>query len=270
MLEAERGQRQAPAPPVAGGGGQGGAQLRVGLAGAVGHGDHDTGFGRVVAEVTDELGRGRVRPVHVVEQEHDRPRAGQLFEQGAHRLVGPVPLGMDRAGPSSGRPTEGREHRPQLRQPLVETVERAGIDGVQVGVEGVDEDTEGQLRLELTGAPGEHPQPPPGGERPELVQQPALPDPQLADHLHDRRRAVGGEGIDRGDELGDLPVTTYESLVLHARRPSDGCDAMVPIRTTEAKGAYEAKSGRPERAESVRPLGSSHSSWRPRAVRSRK
>ena len=41
-------------------------------------------------------------------------------------------------------------------------------------------------------------------------------------------------------------------------------------RWRPTRGFYSAKSGVADRTESARPLGSSHSSWRPRAVRSRK
>ena len=72
----------------------------------------------------------------------------------------------------------------QLRPSLaVETPEAPWVEAFGVLVEGVDEDRERQVSLELRSRAGEHEQPPRVRPRGELGEQTGLPDPRLPDEL---------------------------------------------------------------------------------------
>ena len=98
-----------------------------------------------------ELERRAVGPVKIVEHEHQRLLHGQALHQFARRAVGAVALGR------GGRLIRARVERPQRREHSAElaqrlgaqAVERAGGERFEVLVEGVDDQAEGQLALEL-------------------------------------------------------------------------------------------------------------------------
>ena len=87
----------------------------------------------------------------------------------------------------------------------------------------------------------------------------------VADH-RDRPSAACATGSSRGRTRAAL----LEGAPCPAHpRPQPGSTAR-RWRAPRREGHYDAKSGRSARTKSARPLGSSHSSWRPSGVRSRK
>ena len=114
--------------------------------------------------------------MQVVEQKHERLGAGERFEQPADRAVRAVAV-------SGARPVATRQRREDLRElaecVLVEIAELVRREAPQVLVQRIDEDGEGQLALELGGAPREHEPAAPVGAQPQLGEQTGLADPRL-------------------------------------------------------------------------------------------
>ena len=101
-------------------------------------------------ERADQLHGGRVGPVEVVEHEHERLHRRKLLEQGAHRTVAPVALVLQ-CHRAVGR--ERRQRREDVRQlgphVVVEPAEPGPLEPADVLVEGIDEDGERQVALQL-------------------------------------------------------------------------------------------------------------------------
>jgi hypothetical protein len=103
--------RQRVEPEASGRGGrQGGRQPRRRLAGPEGERQQDRRLGASAQQGGDELGRGVVRPVQIVERQDERAIGGQAFEQAAHRPVRPVTLVRDGARLGAGRAAQRRQH----------------------------------------------------------------------------------------------------------------------------------------------------------------
>ena len=105
--------------------------------------------GRTPEQVRDQLHRRRVRPVQVVDREHERTPAGEAVEQAAHGAVGAVPLGWQRHRRVVDQPGQRREHAGQLVELEVQWFELVTIQRGEVVVERIDEDAEGFTLLEL-------------------------------------------------------------------------------------------------------------------------
>jgi hypothetical protein len=86
----------------------------------------------------------------VVEQKHEWQPSGELLQEGTNRPVAAVALVpvSDRLG--RGKRREGRKDVRELRSHvLLEPVETTWFETLQVIVEGIDEDRERQVPLEL-------------------------------------------------------------------------------------------------------------------------
>ena len=105
---------------------------------------------RPAQQRADQLDRGRVRPVEIVEHEHERLRRCELLEQRAHRAVAAVALVLERhrvVGCERGQRREDvRELRPHV---VVEAREPVRVEPSHVLVQRIDEDRERQVALEL-------------------------------------------------------------------------------------------------------------------------
>ena len=173
------------------------------------HGDQHAGRGRPVQERHQEVDRGRVGPVQVVQRQHERLGGGELLEQLDHRAVDAVAL-------VQGRPLRRPGFR-QRRQDLaelrahrrVEPFEPSRVEALDVPVEGVDEDPEREVLLELGRRAFEHEMTARVGPRGELGEQAALADPRRSDHL-DRARRPALERRERLVERGELLYASYE------------------------------------------------------------
>ena len=84
---------------------------------ACGHHDEHGRVGRAAQERGEQLHRRGVRPVDVVEGEHERPGGRQPLEQLAHRAVGAVALVLRRGSPppDAGSDTDGSTCASSLR-----------------------------------------------------------------------------------------------------------------------------------------------------------
>ena len=149
---------------------------------AHGDGDQRRRGGRTAQERVEQLDRAGVRPVRVVEQEHDRRRIRQDLDEPSDRPVRPVaPVGRRRCG-AGGR--ERRQHVPQLCHGVVgQPVAPRRLERPDVVVQRVDEQPERNLTLELGCAAAEHEVAAGIRARRELGQHAALADPGLADDL---------------------------------------------------------------------------------------
>ena len=161
------------------------------LARTGGHHDQDGAVGWAAQEGVEQLGRRGVRPVDVVEREHERPAQRQPLEQLPHRAMGAVALVLHdgRAGGCEAR-QRGQHVRELAAHLLAERREQLRVQAGDELVEGVDEDPERQVALELGGAPREDGAAAGVGAPAQLGQQPGLADPRLA---LDRER--GGPAI---------------------------------------------------------------------------
>ena len=84
-------------------------EQRVGhLAGAEGERDQDRRHRRAAQQVGDQLERGVVGPLHVVEHQHDRVTHGHPLQEGPHRAVGVEALVLQTARPGRRRRTGAR------------------------------------------------------------------------------------------------------------------------------------------------------------------
>jgi hypothetical protein len=159
---------------------------------------------RTAQQVQDDLDRGVVGPVQVVEHQRVRPLAPELVEQGAERAVQAVALG-GRDGRC--RLADGRQDGPELRPGRLDA---RRVHRRDVLVERVDQQAERDLVLVLGRPPAEHQQPGGLGARRQLGQQRALADSGLAE---DRQRAslAAAHGGQRALHDVELPLASDQS-----------------------------------------------------------
>lgn len=156
-------------------------QSRRSWSGTRGEHEKHGSFRRPVQEADDEIDRGCVGPVKVVEDEHQRLGRSQPFEQLAHRTVGPIALTLKDAG--AGAPNTGQrgEDVGELGAHLLaETVESSRVDALDVLVEGVDEDPEREVAFELGARSGQDDVSTGIGASGEFRDEPGLADPGSA------------------------------------------------------------------------------------------
>jgi hypothetical protein len=128
----------------------------------------------------DQLDRGAVAPVQVVQHEHQRVGVRNQPEQLAHGAMSAVALVRDGARRAVAAPQRGQQLPQlgaQLRGPGGVLVE---VLGGHVSVEGVHPDAERQLPLELGGRSGQHDVPPALGPVAQLAEQARLADTGFA------------------------------------------------------------------------------------------
>ena len=113
------------------------------------HGDQDAGRGRPVQERHQEVDRRRVGPVQVVQRQHERLGGGELLEQLDHRAVDAVALVQGRPLRRPGFRQRGQDLAELRAHRRVEPFQPAGVEALDVPVEGVDEDPERKVLLEL-------------------------------------------------------------------------------------------------------------------------
>ena len=163
----------------------------------------------------DHLERARVGPVEVVEAEHERLGRGERLQQSSHGAVGAVTFRGDGVGRLGA---DRRQHMRQLGPHVVlQPVEPARLDGLHVLVQGVDEDAERHLVLQLGCAAGEHEHPAPVRARLELREQACLADPRLAGQL-ERPRLAPRETVERAVQRVQLGGAADERRHVRHRR----------------------------------------------------
>ena len=183
--------------------------------------------------------------MHVVEHEDERLGCREPFKEVADRPVAAVPL-VPKSLTSCRR--QARERREDVREPVpgvvVQSVEPMRLQALQVLVEGVHEDGEGQLALELGGGPAEDQVPVPVGARRDLREQPRLPDARLADHL-DRRGAATAKTAEHVVERAERLGTPNE--VLGNGHQGDPAEHKSREREAQRSGSYPDVGGPPRR-----------------------
>ncbi len=136
-------------------------------------------LGRVAQKMVEQLDRTLVRPMQIVEDEHQPGRLGDQLQQRPNRPVQPVPLRVDQVGGTGGgnRREHGREKCDLLLPEGSETL-RAQLG--ELVVECGDEHTERDVGLELRRACAAYRPSCCVRELPQLRQQPTLADPRFA------------------------------------------------------------------------------------------
>ena len=201
--------------PVAAGGLERGQHAVRHASGTEGERDQHRRRRRPPQQVGDQLERGVVGPVDVVEHEQDR-MAGSPAARAAR-----APRGRRGSARPGGRRLLRRtgrgQHARQLAHALADQrLERALAERGDVIVERVDPDRERQLALELGPAAHEHRVAALGGAVRKLTEQPRLADPRLA--ADDQPAgAPAAHLVECLVHRRQLLAASYESLLLHLR-----------------------------------------------------
>ena len=120
------------------------------LAGPERHRDQDGCIRRAAQERPDQLDRGGVGPMDIVEGKHQRRRRRQALEQLTGGAVAAVALVLDCALSGNRELGErGKDDGEGAAGFVTEGVEAARLEASQVVVDRIDEDPERQLALEL-------------------------------------------------------------------------------------------------------------------------
>ena len=192
---AERRERQVRDAPVARGAGQRGRERRRLDALARGDGDQHRAAGRPPHERGQRVDGAGVRPVDVVEPQHERPRAGEPLEQVAQGAVERVAVG--RAGDAVERGERGQRRRQRARLGEAEQRQPAVAQLAQVRVQRLGPDGVRQVVLELRRRRAEHQAAGRRGALRQLGQQPRLADPRLAVDGHQLPGGAGAQPRER-------------------------------------------------------------------------
>ena len=216
--ELDPGRRSVAVRPVE----RGGEVLRE-LPGAHREGEEHPRRRRSPQQRAEELGGPRVRPVQVVQHEHEGRGRGEQLQQLPHGPVRAVALVLQRrrGGGGGQRRKDEAELRPGFVAQAAQALRREPGD---VLLQRVDERPEGQVALELRRAAGEHELSAGLGAPSELRQQAGLADPRLAREL-DRARPPPLDLVKRGVERAELRGAPDEVLgevghgVVPRRRP---------------------------------------------------
>jgi hypothetical protein len=193
--------------PAAGGAGRV-QDARRGLDGPQGEGEQVRRAGGAAQEVQDQLDRGVVGPVEVVEQQGHRPLAREQLQQCAEGAVAAEALAGARCRRRGAR--ERRRRRQRRGQVGADGLDAAGMHRRDVVVERIHHEPERDVALVLGRAAVEDEQA--GGPRApgQGVQERALADPGLPEHGEHAALALthGGHGAIRG---GQLALASYEA-----------------------------------------------------------
>ena len=159
--------------------------------------------------------------MEVVEDEHERLRRCQPFEQLSHGSVDPVALALESDGVGASEVRKRREDPRELRPHLLgEVAEATRLGALHVLVERLDEHPEGDVALEVRGRAPEHDVPARVGASGDLGQEPRLADPGGAHHL-DGARSAGRQPVEGVVEPPELVLAAYEGVCDREDEPSD-------------------------------------------------
>ena len=163
----------------------------IDLTGAKRRRDQDRCLRRAAKEVGNELDRGAVGPVEVLQHQDHRLGPGEPLDQVAQGMVCAKALGR---GGRPGRPRRERakrgEHARYLREILRgKPAERARLERAEVFVQSVDHEPERQFLLELGCAAAQRETAATLGAPDQLIEQRGLPDAGLPGDEHDSRGA---------------------------------------------------------------------------------
>ena len=196
---------------------QAAAQPAQRLGRAMGDRDEHAPGGRAAGERREELERGVVGPLQVVEHDDDRSRRRQGVEELAHGAMRTE--AVVRQGRVGAVAAQGREDRGELVEARdAHPGQAAPVERRELGVDRVDPGRERHLALELGGPPGEDAVPAPLRLDGELLEQPRLADPRLAAD-DEKAAAAGVEAPER--RLDCLHLVSAPDEVLTGLHPLD-------------------------------------------------
>ncbi len=191
---AERGE---PQPDDVGARERGEEALRR-LPGPVGEGEQHRPVEPAAQQRADQLQRGVVAPVQVVEHEHEPVLRGERLQQRLDRPVGAI------AVVGHGGAVPGRVHgRQEVRELGVEVGAEPQLARADVGVQRIDPHAVGEVALELRGGAREDEMALRLGQLAQLAQEARLADARVAGHGQ-ARQAILREGAERLPELLEL------------------------------------------------------------------
>ncbi len=155
----------------------------------------------------------------VVEHEHERVRRRKALEQLPCGAVAAVALVWEVALTGRREPRLRREHeRERTADLVVERIAATRLEALQVLVDCIDEDPEGQVALELRRGSREHEVTACVRARDQLREKPALADSGLAHQLeHSGTRAI--QLGKRAIEFAELVGAPNELLAKHGHFP---------------------------------------------------
>ena len=193
--------------------------VSVGVHVAVGADDQDPAVGELAGHELQQQQRGLVGGVQVVEHEHERLRRRGALQERGERVEEPEAraLGLD-----GGDGRQVGQDRAQLGQQLRD-VDRAGAElGAQRLHLGAADVRAQRLHprpvrgraARLPAAPDEHLRAARPGPRGQLLREPALADPRLADEQA-QAPAARDRVVEAGGELGELALTPDERARHH-------------------------------------------------------
>ncbi len=176
------------------------------LLGPQGQDEEHCGVGRPAEQRSQQVDRGGVGPVDVVQHEHERADPREPFEELANGAMASVAL-VPECGAFRGRKfrERGEDVGESVPDIIVQCVEATRLEAVKVLVERVHEHPEGKVALKLRGGSGEDEMT--CGIRAvyELGQKPRFSDARFADDLDSQRPAAVGSGkkiVERAELLG--------------------------------------------------------------------
>ena len=165
------------------------------------HREQDGTGGRAPDQRREGVERSGVRPLRIVDPQHESPRGGEPFEQASQRTVRAMAIGMGRLAAA-----QRRQHLRERRGLLHVTLERLRPERIR------------KVALGLRRPRAEHDRPLGGRALAEVVEQPGLADAGLALQREDRPLERPQRGRDRLTFLG----TTDQRGSAHRRRAGLG------------------------------------------------
>ncbi len=184
--------------------------------------EHDARRRGAAKQVRDELDGCRVRPLQIVEHDHERALGRDLRDERADRVVQPVALHLQlRMLGIVARAVEAGKQQLQLRlQPGWEAIEHWPREGRERRIERCDRHGERHVLLDLRGAAGDRPKAALLGERDRLTREARLAVPGLAADC-EPGTAPGDEIAQGAVERGQLIVAANERSTSPGRRSGD-------------------------------------------------
>jgi hypothetical protein len=205
-------------------------------AGPVGDREQHRALGWAPRQRRQQLERGGIGPVHVVEADDQRARRAEPLEQAPECAVDDVALGRRRR-PAQRRGERGQRHGERVELAAVEPPQPRRIQAPQVRVEGIGPQAVGRVALELGRAAAEHEAAAPLGVRGQLTEQPRLADPRFARQLQERRLPAG-HTLQRPRHGRELLHTSDQLRLVHGHRRAEHTPGRFRVLPDDRRAAF--------------------------------
>ena len=175
-------------------------------------GQQDGRRGRAADERGDQIDRGAIGPVKIVEKQDDRLAVGDELQQSPHGLVHSISLVAEDVAGATPAVRQRRERAGEgVEQLGVPILEPSRVPGGEVWVQRVRPDRQRQIPLVLCGSAAEDDMTAAVGELAQLAEESGLADPRLA--------------LDRdGDPVAVGQLVQQPAQPVELRSPTDGLD----------------------------------------------